>query len=195
MANTLSWWDLYKQDLSDEFKKLAQFGKQAAAAAGNVDTHWQNLLGLWNRAKSDWDAFIEGRDLDEIRVHGRKLSNLVIILGDAEEILEQFRLDRLKETIQAKYQTILDAINEMKTGPADFASTGTSEDVGPVTVLMNRVDDFLDQVERILEALLSIVELFDVITTTEKEMEKKALPQGNPRNKIEDDGFHFSRRV
>jgi hypothetical protein len=190
----LSWWDLYKQELTDEFKKIAQFGKQAASAAANADKHWTNLFNLWTRAKEDWDTFIEGRDLDEIRVGGNKLSSLVIILRDAEEILEQFRIDRLKETIQEKYQTILDAINEMKSGPADFAQTGTTDDVGPVTVLMNRIDDFLDQVERILDALLSIVELFDVVTTTEKEMEKQALTQGNPRTKIEDPGYHYSRR-
>jgi hypothetical protein len=193
MADQLSWWELYKQELGDEFKRLAKFGQQAANAAVNTDQHWQNLLAIWNKAKSDWDAFVKGRDLDKVRVAGAKLSSVVVILRDAEDILEDFRLNRLKETIQDRYQAIRDAIEQMKTGPADFAEqAGSTDDVGPVTRLMVRIDDFLTQVENILNAILQIVELFDVVTNTEKELEKKALAQKSARTKTTDTYFKRS---
>jgi len=192
MADTLSWWELYKQDLTAEFKKLAHFGAQTAAAATRADEHWSKLVSIWERAKSDWEQFTEGRNLDEVRVNGVKLTSLVCIVRDAEEILEEYRLNRLKEKLDEARSTVLDAINEMKTGAG--VAPGVGEDVGPMAELMVRIDDFMTQVERILEAILSIAELFDVVTNTEKEIEKKALPQGNPRTKISDPGFHWSRR-
>lgn len=191
MADELSWWELYKQELTDEFKRLAQFAKETAAATVNANTHWDNLVALWDRAKTDWDEFLEGRDLDEVRVNGLKLTSLVVVLRDAEEVLEKFRIGRLKQTVTDQYDRIKGAIAEMKTG--ELSRAGVGEDVGPMAELMGRIDDFLTQVEEILDALLSIAELFDIITTSQKEMEGKALTQGRPREKVPDPGFHYSR--
>ena len=166
---------------------LKNFFSSTIATAGNVatnfDQHWQNLVGLWDRAKSDWDTFLEGRDLDEIRVDGKKLTSMVLTARDAEEILEEFRVNRLKEKVLAAYDKIKDAIQEIKLGPVDFTSAPgeAGEEVGPMAKLMVRLDDILTQIERILEAVLSVAELFDFVTSAEKEIETKVLPQNSER--------------
>ena len=199
MADQLSWWDLYKQSLLDEFKKLGQFAGEAAAATTQANTHWENLLQIWETAKQDWFDFTEGRDLDEVRVKGRKLTSIVIVLRDAEEILEDFRVNRLKERLTDAYDEIIAAIHRMRVGPpsAEFtkADPGDPRAAGIVTRVSNQVDDFLTQTENILKAVLSVLELFDLVTQSEKAMEKKVLTQGNPRERIPDDGFHMSRRL
>ena len=166
---------------------LKDFFTRTVATAGNVatnfDQHWQNLVALWTRAKDDWDTFLEGRDLDKIRVDGKKLSSMVLTARDAEEILEEFRINRLKEKVTAAYDKIKDAIQEIKLGPVDFTTAPgeAGEEVGPMAKLMVRLDDILTQIERILEAVLSVAELFDFVTSAEKEIESKVLPQTSER--------------
>ena len=166
---------------------LKDFFSRTVTTAGNVatnfDTHWNNLVALWDRAKEDWDTFLEGRDLDEIRVDGKKLTSIVLTARDAEEILEEFRVNRLKEKVLAAYDQIKDAIQEIKLGPVDFATAPgeAGEEVGPMAKLLVRLDDILTQIERILEAVLSVAELFDFVTSAEKEIEAKVLPQNSER--------------
>ena len=166
---------------------LKNFFSSTIATAGNVatnfDQHWQNLVALWDRAKADWDTFLEGRDLDEIRVDGKKLTSIVLTARDAEDILEEFRVNRLKEKILDAYDKVKDALQEIKLGPVDFAAAPgeAGEEVGPMAKLMVRLDDILSQIERILEAILSVAELFDFVTSAEKEIEAKVLPQTSER--------------
>ena len=166
---------------------LKDFFSRTISTAGNVatnfDNHWNNLVALWDRAKEDWDTFLEGRDLDEVRVDGKKLTSIVLTARDAEEILEEFRVNRLKEKVLAAYDKIKDAIQEIKLGPVDFASSPgqAGEEAGPMAKLLVRLDDILTQIERILEAILSVAELFDFVTSAEKEIEAKVLPQTSER--------------
>jgi hypothetical protein len=170
---------------------LKDFFTRTVATAGNVatnfDKHWQALQDLWTRARDDWDTFLEGRDLDSLRVKGAKLTSVVLTARDAEEVLEEFRVNRLKEKVLAAYGTIKDAIEEIKLGPVDFGSSPgqAGEEVGPMAKLMVRLDDMLTQVERILEAILSVAELFDFVTSAEKEIESKVLTQGNPETTVD----------
>lgn len=170
---------------------LKDFFTQTVATAGNVatnfDKHWLALQALWARAKDDWDTFLEGRDLDEIRVGGAKLTSIVLTARDAEEVLEEFRVNRLKEKVLAAYDTIKDAIENIKLGPVDFSSSAgqAGEEVGPMAKLMVRLDDMLSQVERILEAILSVAELFDFVTSAEKEIEAAVLPQTNKETTVD----------
>jgi len=151
--------------------------------ATNFDQHWNNLVALWDRAKEDWDTFLEGRDLDEVRVDGKRLTSIVLTAREAEEILEEFRVNRLKEKVLAAYDKIKDALQEIKLGPVDFASAPgeAGEEAGPMAKLLVRLDDILTQIERILEAVLSVAELFDFVTSAEKEIESKVLPQTSDR--------------
>jgi len=155
----------------------------AGSVATNFDKHWENLQALWARARQDWDTFLEGRDLDTIKVDGKHLTSMVLTARDAEDILEEFRVNRLKEKVNAAYDKIKDAIQEIKLGPVDFAAAPgqAGEEVGPMAKLMVRADDTLTQIERILDAILSVAELFDFVTSAEKEIEQKVLPQDNPR--------------
>ena len=166
---------------------LKDFFSSTVATAGNVasnfDKHWQNLQQLWARAREDWDTFLEGRDLDTIKVDGKHLTSMVLTARDAEDILEEFRVNRLKEKVNAAYDKVKDAIQEIKLGPVDFSSSPgqAGEEVGPMAKLMVRLDDILTQIERILDAVLSVAELFDFVTSAEKEIETKVLPQDSPR--------------
>lgn len=165
--------------------------KTASQVATNFDTHWNNVAALWDRAKTDWDQFIEGRDLDTLRIgegRGSKLTSLVLTLRDAEDVMEEFRVGRLKEKIQDAYAQIKDAIQEIKLGPVDFSESGAQagEDVGPMSKLLVRLDDILNQVERILGQILGVAELFDFVTSAEKEMEAKVLGQGKAEEKLTD---------
>ena len=166
---------------------LKDFFSKTIATAGNVasnfDQHWKNLQALWDRARKDWDTFLEGRDLDTIKVDGKHLTSMVLTARDAEDILEEFRVNRLKEKVNAAYDKVKDAIQEIKLGPVDFASSPgqAGEEAGPMAKLMVRLDDILTQIERILDAVLSVAELFDFVTSAEKEIEAKVLPQDNPR--------------
>ena len=166
---------------------LKNFFSSTISTAGNVatnfDTHWNNLVAIWDQAKEDWETFLEGRDLDEVRVDGKKLTSIVLTARDAEEILEEFRVNRLKEKVSAAYDKIKDAIQEIKLGPVDFASAPgeAGEEVGPMAKLLVRLDDILTQIERILQAVLSVAELFDFVTSAEKEIEAKVLPQNSER--------------
>jgi hypothetical protein len=194
----LSWWELYKESLLDEFKRLGQFGQQAATAATNADQHWQNLLDIWEKAKKDWYSFTQGRDLDAIRVNGYKLTSRIVTLRAAEDILEDFRVKRLKQRLTDAYDQIVAAIHLMKTGPStEFtaADPGDPKGAGIVTRVSQRVDDFLTQVENILKAVLSVLELFDFVTQAELALEKKVLTQSNPKAEVADDGFHLTRKT
>jgi hypothetical protein len=192
MADDLSWWELYKQDLLDEFKKVKGIATGVAKASVNADEHYNNLVALWDRAKADWDEITKGRDLDAVRVNGRKLTSYVIILRDAEDVLEDFRLEDLKDTLTENYQAVKDAINEIQTG----SELPPAEDVPVTAQIMVRISDIFTQVEKIADAILNVVEKFNLITGMQKSMEKKFLTQGNPRERIEDpSGFHYSRRL
>jgi len=169
---------------------LKDFFSSTVTTAGNVatnfDNHWQNLVALWQKAKADWDTFLEGRDLDAVRVGKAKLTSVVLTARDAEDILEEFRINRLKEKVLAGYATIKDAIQEIKLGPVDFASVPgqAGEEIGPMAKLLVRLDDMLTQIERILGAILSVAELFDFVTSAEKEIESKLLPQTKPETTV-----------
>jgi hypothetical protein len=192
MADELSWWELYKQELTDEFKQVKNIATGVAKASINADEHYNNLVALWDRAKSDWDEITKGRDLDLVRVNGRKLSSYVLILRDAEDVLEDFRLEDLKETLTENYDAVKEAINEIQTG----SELPPAEDVPITAQIMVRVSDIFTQVEKIADAILNVVEKFNLITGMQKSMEKKFLTQGNPRERIQDpDGFHYSRRL
>ncbi len=171
--------------LKDFFSSTVQ---TAGTVATNFDTHWNNLVALWDRAKTDFDTFLEGRDLDTIRVGKSKLTSLVITLRDAEEVMEEFRVGRLKEKITEAYAQIKDAIQEIKLGPVDFSEAGAQagEDVGPMAKLLVRLDDILSQIERILSQILGVAELFDFVTSAEKEMEALKLSQGKAEEKLKD---------
>ena len=177
---------------------LKDFFTSTVTTAGNVatnfDQHWQNLVALWDRAKTDWDTFLEGRDLDQVRIGRKKLTSVVLTARDAEDILEEFRVNRLKEKVLDAYGKIKDALQEIKLGPVDFAAVPgqAGEEVGPMAKLMVRLDDILSQIERILEAILSVAELFDFVTSAEKEIETKVLSQTNPKSEV--DGPHITRR-
>jgi hypothetical protein len=171
--------------LKDFFSSTVQ---TATSVATNFDQHWQNLVDLWARAQKDWETFLEGRELDELRIGGSKLTSLVITLRDAEDVMEEFRVGRLKEKIQNAYAQIKDAIQEIKLGPVDFSTSDpqAGEDVGPMAKLLVRLDDILNQIERILSQILGVAELFDFVTSAEKEMEAKILSQKKVEAKLKD---------
>lgn len=196
----LSWFDLYVQDLKHEWELVKALGHTTANVAVSIDERVQFWIDLWNEAVERWHEFLEGRDLDEIRVDGAKLTSRIITLRDAEDVIEQLRLKNLKEFFETKIQEIKDAIENIKNPLNSIQQAGDADSVdqldkpGEAAKAMIGTNQILDSIQDIGRAVVTLIEKFDIITQMELDMEAKVLPQNNfPESYLTKDDYQGRR--
>lgn len=196
----LSWWDLYVQDLKAEADAVVHMGHATAEVATQIDERVQWWIDLWSEAVERWREFLEGRDLDEIRIDGAKLSSRIITIRAAEDVIEQLRIENLKKWFEQKIQDIKDAIENIK-HPLNTIQDATSTDSldpaeqpGSATRVIIGTNQVLDSLQDIGRAVLDLIEKFDIITDMEHQIEDSVLPQNNfPESYLTKDDYQGRR--
>jgi hypothetical protein len=182
-----------------QIKTLWQNTKWAAAKVSDetfrISDTIQKLVDLWDEGVERWREFYEGRDLDSERLDGRKLTAFVIQLRAAEDVMEEYRLGRLKETVEEKITEIKNAIDLILHPLSTIQPVGgsTEDAPGEMTQIVIATHEIEAQIVAGARALLDIIELLDLVTDIEHKLEANVLRQNKPE--LHKTGPHRTRKT
>jgi hypothetical protein len=170
---------------------VASFFQSAGQTITNYEEVKQTFTSIWTQAKSEWNQFIEGRDLDEPLDDLRKRTSVVVTLRSAQEAIEKFRIGRLKETvneqidrIENELQLIVTRAQSLASGAAAYSGRPSAGGIVSVGAAINELELAGSQVNDILKEVLKLIKLFDLFSDIEDGMEADLLPQSKPQTVV-----------
>jgi hypothetical protein len=163
-------------------------------------TKIQAIIDRWQEIKEEWDALFEPQEVD------KRLKMFVVRVDVAQQVLEDIRLNALKDRATKIYQEILDLIQltlhplggseagdqAILAGAAAYGGGKAPTGAFRAASLLNTALNFGDNVLKIEDKILEIIQLLDVIDDMRDQIEAGRLKQGNTQIRV--DGFTRQRQ-
>ena len=191
----------------DSAKKFFGGAGNSVAAAldelGQFTERLQQIFDKWDGIKGEFDDLFDAQPVEKVW-RGR-----VVTVFDAETVIEDLRINALKDRALKIYQDIKDIFNlvlhpiggsaegdaAIRAGAAAFAGKpGAGGGAFTAASLINAVLNFEDRVLELEDKILELVQLLDVIQDMRDKIEAAALQQRNPQIRI-DDPYRKSIRI
>lgn len=180
--------------LSSFFHSAEQVVETAATDLANFLLKIDQIVKRWEEIKAQWDDIFSEQTVDD------KLNSRVVTVSDAQTVMEDLRIGALKDRAQTIYDDIKDLIQlvlhplggseqgdqQLLAGAAAFAGGKAPVGAFKAASLFNTALAFGDNVLKIEDKILEILQLLDILDDMKKQIEETALPQNN--NQIRVDG-------
>lgn len=150
-----------------------------------------DIISKWNDLKDEVDKLFEP---EETPASDR---SRVVTLYEAKNLLEDFRIKNLKDSVLEKYDRIKAVFFAIKNPPASAAAQAAANDpevrAGALIALkvegvLQQIEFFLQQVAEFEDIVIEVVKLFDFVRTEKDKMDDLALQQGNPEIRLDTGG-------
>jgi hypothetical protein len=159
------------------------------------------MLDKWKEIKEEWSNLFEKPDPDaDSEALKRKQGWRVVKVGAAIDALDTIRFGSLKDRALKLYQDILDIINltlhpiggseqadkDIVAGAAAYGGRpGAGAGAFKAASLLNTIRVFADNVLKIEDKILEVLQLLDVIDDMANQIDAAALKQSNPQIRVD----------